>query len=406
MKHKNVAYVYRSALINNYSQIEYIVSRGAEEIGAKKPRVICVVKADAYGHGIHTTAGALGEAGCNFFAVSSEEEAAELRQIERENGRHPDILILGHISPENVGHMLEDDIICAVVSHENAMELADAVAEYRKVSGNSSARLKIHLKLDTGMNRVGFSADEAGAVQTVDEIAALSQNENLKICGIFTHFSSADEEMMNGNIVEGYEELGGYTRMQLGRFKSIVKKLEDMGVDVGTKHAANSAAALKFPEAYFDAVRAGVIIYGLMPNGSIDKRFTPAMRFDSTVTHIHKVNPGERISYGATFEAKREMLIATVAAGYADGFERAYGGCLVKIGGKLYPQVGRICMDQFMVDITPADGRTSDVKVGDAVTLFGGDDGTMSSDLAARARTINYEVICKVSKRVCREVIE
>jgi len=118
------------------------------------------------------------------------------------------------------------------------------------------------------------------------------------------------------------------------------------------------------------------------------------------------VNPGERISYGATYEAKREMLIATVAAGYADGFERAYSGCSVKIGGKMYPQVGRICMDQFMVDITPEDGEESGVKVGDAVTLFGGDDGQMSSDLASRAGTINYEVICKVSKRVPRVVIE
>jgi len=399
MKHKNIAYVYRSALINNYSQIEYIVSRGARELGKEKPRVICVVKADAYGHGIATTAGALGEAGCSFFAVSSEEEAAELRLIERGNDRHPDILILGHISPENVRDMLKDDIICAVVSYENAMELASAAAE-------CGGRLKIHLKLDTGMNRVGFPADERGAAQTVREITELSKNENLQICGIFTHFSSADEELMNGNIIEGYEQYGGYTRMQLDRFKKIVSDIEAKGVNVGTKHAANSAAALKLPEAYFDAVRAGVIIYGLMPNGAIDERFTPAMQFDSSVTHIHKVNPGERISYGATFEAEREMLIATVAAGYADGFERAYGGCSVKIGGKTYPQVGRICMDQFMVDITPDDGEVSTVKVGDAVTLFGGDDGSMSSALASRAGTINYEVICKVSKRVPRVVIE
>ncbi|MBR5253229.1 MAG: alanine racemase [Clostridia bacterium] len=399
MKHKNIAYVYKSALINNYSQIEYIVSTGAKKIGEEKPRVICVVKADAYGHGIATTAGALGDAGCNFFAVSSEEEAAELREIEKRNGRHPDILILGHISPENVEDMLRDDIICAVVSYDNALELADAAKEF-------GGKLKIHLKLDTGMNRVGFPADERGADKTVAEITRLSKNENLSICGVFTHFSSADEEIMNGNIIEGYEDCGGYTRMQLERFKKILDELHKNGVDTGMRHAANSAASLGLPEAYFDAVRAGVIIYGLMPNGAIDTRFTPAMQFDSSVTHIHKVNPGERISYGATFEAKREMLIATVAAGYADGFERAYSGCSVKIGGKMYPQVGRICMDQFMVDITPEEGVESDVKVGDAVTLFGGDGGQMSSDLASRAGTINYEVICKVSKRVPREVIE
>lgn len=399
MKHKNIAYVYKSALINNYSQIEYIVSDGAKKIGEEKPRVISVVKADAYGHGIATTAGALGDAGCDFFAVSSEEEAAELREIERRNGRHPDILILGHISPENVYDMIRDDIICAVVSYDNAIELANAAESVGR-------RLKIHVKLDTGMNRVGFPADERDAEKTVDEITELSKNENLNICGVFTHFSSADEEIMNGNIIEGYENCGGYTRMQLERFKKILDELHKNGVDTGVRHAANSAASLGLPEAYFDAVRAGVIIYGLMPNGAIDPRFTPAMQFDSSVTHIHKVNPGERISYGATFEAKREMLIATVAAGYADGFERAYSGCSVKIGGKMYPQVGRICMDQFMVDITPEDGTESNVKVGDAVTLFGGDGGQMSTDLASRAGTINYEVICKVSKRVPRVVIE
>jgi len=205
--------------------------------------------------------------------------------------------------------------------------------------------------------------------------------------------------MLDGKIVPGTD---GYTRLQLGRYQNAVDTLRNAGIDVGICHAANSAATLGLPEAYFDAVRAGIIIYGLTPNGVVDKGFTPAMQFDSSVTHVHKIRAGDRVSYGAAFTAEHDMTLATVAAGYADGFERAYTGCTVKIGGGTYRQVGRICMDQFMVDITDA---AEPIRIGDAVTLFGGDDGCMVRDLANLAGTINYEVICKVSKRVIREVV-
>lgn len=387
MKHKNIAYINMTALENNYRAIEKIVSENAE----KKPRIIAVVKADAYGHGIENVAKALGDAGCDMYAVSSEEEAVELREVEEKNGRMPDILILSRISPENVADMIEKNITAAVTSYDNALALNDAAAE-------AGGKLKIHVKLDTGMNRVGFSAREDDADDTAAKIEELSKCDGLELCGIFTHFSSADDELMDGKIVEGYEDCGGYTRMQLNRFTSMVDKLRARGVDTGMVHAANSAAILTLPEAYFDAVRAGIILYGLMPNGKCDERFKPAMCFVSTVTHIHEIKAGEKVSYGAVFTAQRDMRIATVSAGYADGFERAYSGCRVVIGGERFRQVGRICMDQFMVDIT--DGEK--IEVGDRAVLFGGDDGESINALASLAGTINYEVVCKISKRVNR----
>ena len=421
MKHKNTAYISRAALCSNYAAIDALVSDNASRsrsAGGRKPRIICVVKADGYGHGIHTVAGALGDAGCDYFAVSSEEEAVELREIETRNGRNPDILILGHIMPENVGEMIARDITCAVVSPDNARELSDAVAAHnRRGTRPREDSLKIHIKLDTGMNRVGFPAAEGRQEEALSQIAAVAADPNLSIGGIFTHFACADDELMDGRILPGYEVFGGYTMLQLERFRTMVDALEANGIHVGMRHCANSAATLCCPEAYFDAVRAGIIIYGLMPNGKLADHpgmpgqlthaLTPVMRFDSSVVHIHRMDPGDRVSYGAEFVADRPMTVATVGAGYADGFERAYKGCCVRIGNRMYRQIGRICMDQFMVDVTPtdlSDAANNPVAVGDAVTLFGGDDGQMTDTLARMAGTINYEVVCKVSKRVPRIV--
>ena len=403
MKHKNIAYIDRDALKDNYDRIVSLTEENAREAGRKAPRVICVVKADAYGHGIEAVADVLGSAGCDFFAVSSEEEADELRKIETRNGRHPDILILGRIDPENAVAMAEDDIICAAVSYVNAAELASALKKHNDETGEG-LKLRIHVKLDTGMNRVGFGTDAGSLETTVGEICKLAGAPELSLCGMFTHFSSADDELMDGMIVGGYEDYGGYTGMQLSRFIKVSEMLDERGVDYGIRHTANSAALLEMPKTYFDAVRAGVVIYGLMPDGSVREGFRPVMRFDSTITHIHTVHKGERVSYGAVYEADREMLVATVAAGYADGFERAYGGCEVEIRGRKYRQIGRICMDQFMVDITPRDGEDNEIEVGDPVTLFGGDDGSSANALAEIAGTINYEVVCKVSKRVPRVI--
>ena len=381
MKYKNIAYIDTAALADNYRAV-------AEKAGGAQ--VIAVVKADAYGHGMACAASVLAEAGCTFFAVSSEEEAVELRRMEEENGRHPSIIILGHILPENAHEMAENDIICAVVSYENAVLLDRVMAGYPK-------KLAVHLKIDTGMNRVGFPADDESRAKTVEHIKAVYAMENLRPEGIFTHFSCADTDLTG--------EDTGYTALQLERYRRILADLEEAGVNPGIRHAANSAAALGLPEAHFDAVRAGIVLYGLSPSGdkneAVRAGLRPVMRFCSTVAHIHKVPAGDKISYGGTYEAETERTVAVIAAGYADGYERAYHGCPVRIGGRFYRSVGRICMDQFMADIT---GHEAEVGVGQEVTLFGGDDGELIEALAASAGTINYEVICNVSRRVKRVI--
>ncbi|MBR5311940.1 MAG: alanine racemase [Clostridia bacterium] len=383
MKYKNAAYIDTAALAENYRVITERAS-GAQ--------VIAVVKADAYGHGMACAASVLGEAGCGFFAVSSEEEAAELRRLEAENGRHPSIIILGHIMPENAWEMAENDIICTAVSYDNAVLLD-------RVMAGSPKKLTIHIKLDTGMNRVGFPADDANRAKTVEHIAAIAGFKNLTLGGIFTHFSCADTDLTG--------EDTGYTAMQLERYRKTIAALEEAGVDPGIRHAANSAALLGLPEAHFDAVRAGIILYGLSPSGdrteALNAGLRPVMKFCAGVTHIHKVPAGDKVSYGGTYTAETERVIAVIAAGYADGYERSYIGCPVIIGGRKYRSVGRICMDQFMVDIT---GHEYEIGVGQEVTLFGGDDGELIETLASASHTINYEVLCKVSRRVRRITVK
>lgn len=381
MKSKNIAYIDTDALVSNYKLLKKI---------SNDTRLIAVVKADAYGHDVSVVASALGNAGCDFFAVSSEDEAVRLRRIEDDNGRHPSILILGHIMPENAREMAENDIICTAVSYENAVLLD-------RVTDGASKPLCIHIKLDTGMNRVGFPTHDGARDDTVEKIRAVSRMKNLHIGGIFTHFSCADTDLTGAD--------SGYTAVQLERYRKTTDALISAGVDVGIRHAANSAAILGLPCAYFDAVRAGIVLYGLSPSGetgeAVRAGLRPVMRFCSRVAHIHKVPAGDKISYGGTYEAETERTVAVVAAGYADGYERAYSGCPVIIGGRRYYSVGRICMDQFMVDIT---GHEHEVGIGQEVTLFGGDDGTLTETLARSAHTINYEVLCSVSSRVKRSV--
>ncbi len=379
MKYKNTAYIDTAALADNFRVIRD---------KAAPAEVIAVVKADAYGHGIACAATVLGNAGCTFFAVSSEEEAVELRRIEAENGRHPSIIILGHILPENAWTMAEHDILCTAVSYDNAVLLD-------RVMAGSPHKLTVHIKLDTGMNRVGFPADDANREKTIEQIKEIAGFENLRIGGIFTHFSCADTDLTGDDT--------GYTTLQLDRYNKTVDALTAAGIHVGIRHAANSAAILGLPSAHFDAVRAGIILYGLSPSGdkqeAVRAGLKPVMKLCACVAHIHQVPSGDKISYGGTYTAENDRTVAVIAAGYADGYLRAFQGCPVMIGHRTYPSIGRICMDQFMVDIT---GHEREVGVGQEATLFGGDDGGLLETLASAAGTINYEILCGISKRVKR----
>lgn len=387
---KTTAEISVSALTHNYNTIVSHVTKNA--VG-KAPEVISVIKADGYGHGVDTVSEVLGNAGCRFFAVSSEAEALELRDLEDGRGRDSKILILGYTFPENAAELARRNIICAAVSHDHALLLGEAAAE-------AGVTLQIHVKLDTGMNRVGFSAMPCDADNTARAIAELKKHPNLDLCGIFTHYAVADDELLDG---KRKEDGICRTMVQLERYKNILTKLNELGVDPGLRHTANSAAIFGCPEAYFDAVRAGVILYGMFPNGEVNGILRPVMKLTSTVGHTHTFHKGESVSYGGTFTADRDMTVAVITAGYADGYVRRYTGGTVSVNGVKYRQVGRICMDQFMIDIT---GHENDVHPGDEAVLFGGDDCSALEDLARRAGTINYECTCIVTKRVVRRRVK
>ena len=375
------------ALRHNYRYLKELVTSRASACSSKKPQTICVVKADAYGHGACGCVPVFLDEGCRFFAVSSIEEAVEVRNICRNRGVKTDILILGVTLPSLVKKLAEYDLITTLPSFEYAKKLASAAK-------SAGVRVRCHIKLDTGMNRLGFPAfTDEDAEATAQKIKECSKQRALKIEGIFSHFAEADDG------VSPTPE--GKTLLQAERFASVLSRLEALGVKVGMRHICNSAAALRFPALALDAVRLGIALYGATPVGELElSALRPVMSFKTKISHIHKLKAGETVSYGGQFKAENDRLLATLPVGYADGFLRSYGGAEVCVhaenGDFNAPTVGRICMDQCMIDIS---GRTA--SEGDEVSLFG-DNKERLPAIAAKGQTIPYEVICGVSARVIR----
>lgn len=363
IKHPKVlAEISKAALKNNY---EIMKKRTG------KPQ-ICVVKADCYGHGIEC-AGVFYDCGCRVFAVSGTDEALRLRAFFDSRGQHPDILIFGYVDPQNVPELIEADVICAVFSLTFARLCAKEVPNGKK--------LRAHIKINSGMNRIGFAPDE------LDQALASARLPELECEGIFTHFACADCE----------DEEPTLTQMQ--RFDGAVSYLKEHGIKAGLIHAYNSAASIRF-EPKYDAVRSGIVLYGMQPSDCcrIDG-LIPAMTLKTNVAQVHLLKKGERVSYGWEFTADRDMMLATLPIGYADGYIRAYRHCHAVINGKRADIVGRICMDQLMVDVTDI----KDVKCGDEAVMLGC--GITADELAKAADTINYEVTCLISKRVGRRLV-
>ena len=358
-----------SALRHNYRLL-------CQKIGDTPP--ICVVKADAYGHGAQTVARTLYEEGCRHFAVSALEEALAVREVVAD----ADILILGSILPKHVPILAKHRIATAVFSKDMAL----ALSQEAKQLGLS---IGVHIKLDTGMNRLGFAAyDEASRTRTLSELAEVCGYEGLEIHGVFSHFATADDPQEQG------------TEQQAERFTAMLENMESRGLPTGMKHLCNTAGALRYPRYRMDAVRLGIALYGYLPYEDADLPLLPVMRLCSAVTHIHTLPKGEHLGYGGTFAADSERKIATVSIGYADGFIRAYSGANVTVhtgeGDFSAPVVGRICMDQCMLDVTGIP-----VECGNEVTLFG-DSLESVLKLAEKANTIPYEVLCLISARVPR----
>ncbi len=374
-QHKVWAEINLEALRRNYRMTEGLL-RERNSFA----KVMPIIKADAYGHGAARCMEVLIREGARLFGVSSVTEGIELRHaLSALNIKeHIDILVLGYSVEDDVDLIHKYDLIQTVFSLEYAEKLS-AACESKLSHGDV---IRVHVKADTGMNRLGFRYDDA------ESIVKATKLQNLAFEGLFTHYACADE--LESDL----------TGIQNKRFEELIAALCSRGVDFATKHICNSAGILRSDGKLYDAVRAGIILYGVPPSYEFDKNtFEPVMTLKTRIAHIHEVNPGETISYGATFTADTKMKIATIPVGYADGFVRGYSGASVHVKGADCRVVGRICMDQCMIDVTGVD-----VKQGDEVVLLGSADDL--EEYARLADTIPYEVLCLVGKRVPRVYIE
>ena len=336
-----------------------------------------IVKADGYGHGAVPISKELTKIGIERFAVATIEEAITLRK----NGIDKKILILGY-TPENMADKLvEYNLIQTVYNLNTAKKLSEIAIKNNK-------EIDIHIKLDTGMGRIGFIPND----ESVGIIKSIYNLPNLMIEGIYTHLSKADEQDKT------------FTEDQLKEFNNFINRLEKIGINIPVKHVANSAAILDGDGKYRDLVRLGISLYGLYPSDDVNKeniKLKPVLSLISHIIHIKEVKEGTPIGYGGSYITNRKSLIATIPVGYGDGYDRLLSSKgKVLIGGRYANIVGRICMDQFMVDITDI----PDVKELDEVVLIGkqGHNEITADDIARIKGTINYEVVCQLGKRIPR----
>lgn len=349
---------------------------GFRQIIPSSMKLMAVVKADAYGHGAIEVSKEAIHCGVDYLAVAFLDEALELREA----GITAPILILGYTPPAGVQLAIERDITISVYSPE----VLDAIE--KRI--NSNEKVKIHIKIDTGMGRLGvhYTQDVTGFIDRAIQLTGV------KVEGLFTHYACADEEDKS------------YTIEQHHRFNRIVKYYQDQLIHFPLLHAGNSATAIDTPELSYNMVRLGISMYGLYPSEEVDKKriqLEPVMSFKTGVVAAKTLPPGSGISYGTTYHTQNEEQIATLSVGYADGYSRVLSGRTeVLIRGQRVPVVGRICMDQCMINVTGLD----DVRMGEEIVLFGrqGDEIILADELAQTIGTINYEITCKVSHRVPR----
>ncbi|MFZ5354464.1 MAG: alanine racemase [Bacillota bacterium] len=355
--------------------------REVRRLTAKDALVTAVIKADGYGHGAIKIASTLLENGADRIAVAVLDEAIELRQA---GFTEVPLFILGYTNPERAESVIKYNLEQTVYS----WELAEALSN-KAVEMNST--VKVHIKIDTGMGRIGLQP----TMESVELIRRIHSLPNLIIEGIFTHFAAADEKDKS------------YAILQYEKFRWICSELQNQGINIKLKHCGNSATIIDLPDFHMNMVRAGIMLYGLAPSQDVELsklKLKQVMSLKVRISHVKEIEEGQSVSYGRKFIAVRKSKIASLPIGYADGYTRMLSGkaeALIK--GKRVPVVGRICMDQCMIDVTGID----DVQVGDEVVLFGEQgSGFISIDeLAEKLGTINYEIVCMIGKRVPRVYI-
>ncbi len=355
------------------SAIRYNISNIRSRVG-QNVKIIPAVKANGYGHGAVQVSKACIDASANMLGVACLEEAIELREA----GFDTPILILGCLNPTAAEYVTRYNIQSTICDFKYAKMLSDAAVKQNK-------KVAVHVKVDTGMGRIGISADSA-----VDFIKSVIALPNIYLMGVFTHFPSADEADKE------------YTYKQIAIFNKLILDIKSQGVVVPMFHSSNSGAILAFPEADYDAVRPGIMVYGSYPSEEVVRSIAirEALTLKSKIVFLKEVAPETSISYGRTFTTKRRSKIATVPIGYADGYPRALSNKgEVAVKGVRAPVVGRVCMDQTLIDVTDV----PDVQVGDDVVLYGGGFDFLSvSKIASMIGTISYELFCAISPRVSR----
>lgn len=357
------------AIQNNINNIRSIIKKGT--------KIMAIIKADGYGHGAVPVAKFLNSIDVDAYGIAIIEEGIELREA----GIKKPLLILGYTPVEQYKQLVEYNISQTIFQLETAKALSLEAMKQNKVAN-------IHLKIDTGMTRLGFSDN----IESINEIKEITRMKGVCIEGIFTHFACADEQDKTSSI------------NQLDRFNKFIKELEREGIHIPMKHISNSAGIVDFSNDDFDMVRSGIITYGYYPSEEVNKdsiKLEPAMEIKTHVSFVKEVEAGVGISYGHTYVTNKKTKVATVPVGYADGYPRSLSSKgRVLIHGEYANIIGRVCMDQFMVDVTHIDN----VEQGDIVTLVGKDNDKYISveEVSNLAGSFNYEFICNVSKRVPR----
>jgi alanine racemase len=360
----NNLYINLKSLSHNITQIKNKLN--------SHTKIMAIIKASGYGSGAAHIAHTLIENGIEFFGVATVFEAIELRK----SGVDLPILILDQLFPQDIEKVIEFDLTANVCSFDISQQI-------NVLSNSSGKKTKIHIEVDTGMNRTGLAVNQA-----VDTIIRINQLDSIIIEGLFTHFACADSSRE-------------YTLWQIDQFETLLAELKSKGIEIPIKHACNSAGLLNFPQAHFDMVRPGIMLYGYYPSKNLKDQIDliPCFALKSQISYIKKVPKGTSISYNSTYVTSKPSTIATIPIGYADGYRR----CLsnkghVMIGGQKANIVGNICMDMFMIDVT----HIPDAKTGDEVILF--DENNITVDeIADLCGTINYEIISTVGQRVERK---
>lgn len=353
------------AIAYNYKQVKRGIGRDT--------KVMAVVKANAYGHGTVEVSKVLEDLGVHYLGVATMDEAVRLR----DHGINAPILVLGSVLPEEIKAAIERDVTLTLASDE----LLYAI---RKICGVHH-KIKVHIKVDTGMGRIGVWHEEA-----LNFIKNLGQDKGIVIEGIYTHFSSAGRDDF-------------FTHYQIESFEKLLEKLDGFDIRIPLRHSANSTATVDFKRSHLNLVRPGLIIYGMYPKYNFPKliKLKPAMSFKTKIVYIKDTPPGRSISYGRTYITEKHTRIATLPVGYADGYCRGLSNKgYVLVRGKKAPVIGKVTMDQTMIDV----GHIRRAKIGDEVVLIGrqGMEEIRTEKLARTAETIAYEVVCGISNRVPR----